>query len=68
MQDKEKAAPDFLTVSEVSALLRVTPQAVRDMIRRGDLKAIKPGRQFRIPRTEIDRITALPETDATGKP
>ncbi len=70
MSDTEKPMPELLTVTEVAKVLRVTSQAVRDMIRRGNIQAVRLGRQYRIPRSELDRIATIPaDTDQTeGKP
>lgn len=47
--------PNFLTVSEVAALLRLSQYAVRDMAKRGEIPAHKIGHVWRIPRSEFDR-------------
>jgi excisionase family DNA binding protein len=39
----------FLTVTEISAILRVSPPAVRRLIRGRQLPGIRVGDQFRIP-------------------
>ena len=41
-----------------------TKQAIRDMIKRGEISAVRVGRQYRIARSEIERIT----TPTGGKP
>lgn len=55
----ENQLPELLTVSEVAKVLRMTSQAVRDMIKRGELDAARVGRQYRIPRSEVERITTI---------
>ena len=44
---------DILTVKEVSELLDVTPQLTRTLIRSGKLKAIRVGREYRIPKKNM---------------
>ena len=39
---------ELLTVREVAAYLKTTPQQVRRMIQSGELRAIKVGREYRI--------------------
>ena len=39
----------YFTVKECAALLRLTDQTVRAMIRSGDIKALQIGQQYRIP-------------------
>lgn len=48
--------PDVLNVEEVAAYLRVTPQTVYNMIRKGDLPAAKVGREWRFRRADIEGI------------
>jgi len=45
---------DFLTVSEVAELLRVSDETVYRLCRRGELKASRAGIQWRIKRTSVD--------------
>ncbi len=50
----------WLTVPEVAALLKLTPQTVYKMIRRGDLPGCKIGRQVRVQRSVLHTwLTAL---------
>lgn len=44
------------TVSEFAEKLKCAPGTVRNMIKRGDLKAIQSGHTIRIPATELDRL------------
>jgi excisionase family DNA binding protein len=53
----------YLTVNEAAAVLRVHPHVVYRLVQSGEIVAIKVGRQWRIPRAEletglIDRATA----------
>lgn len=65
MLESEKQLPELMTVTEVAQVLRMSSQAIRDMIKRGEINAVRVGRQYRIPRSEVERITAI-ETE--GKP
>lgn len=48
-------AEQVLTVDEVAAELRVSPQTVRKLIDNGELKAFRVGGQWRIKRKDLDR-------------
>jgi excisionase family DNA binding protein len=52
--------PPNLTVSEFAVQQRCTPQHVRNMIRRGEVRAIRFGNLFLIPLPEAQRLNALP--------
>ena len=58
--------PSFLTAEEVAHELRVTPATVRNMIKRGDLRAVqtkKNGRgAYRIPIDSFNAFVGLPPT------
>lgn len=45
-----KIRPQVYTVAEIAQLLAVSPRVVRDLIRKGDLPALRIGRAYRIPR------------------
>lgn len=45
---------DFVTPSEVAALLRVDPRTVRNWIHGGDLRACRFGSQWRVERLELE--------------
>ena len=47
----------LLTVPEVAAQLRVDPATVRRWITIGKLTASKPGRDYRVSQSEVDRLT-----------
>ena len=57
--------PEFLTVSEVAKLMRVTIRTVRRRIAEGELRAVKFGGALRIPRDAL--LEALTPTDSHGK-
>ena len=46
----------LFTTDEAAELLKVHPETVRNWIRRGDLVAIKIGRQWRVKRADLERI------------
>lgn len=46
----------LLTPQEVAEILKVRKNTVYDMIKRGDIKATKMGKQFRILKADIDKI------------
>lgn len=47
-----RAEPDFLTVAEVAALMRVSKMTVYRMVHSGELPAVRVGRSFRV-RTQV---------------
>jgi excisionase family DNA binding protein len=40
--------PEYLTTTEVASLLKFTPATVREMVKRGEIKAVRFGRQWRV--------------------
>lgn len=50
----EPPSPEFLTVKEAAALLRVSPWCIRQMIWREQLRASLVGTRLRIRRTDLD--------------
>ena len=46
----------LLTVDEVAKILRLKPETIRSMARRGDLPAIKLGRVWRFRRSSITQL------------
>ena len=44
---------NLMTVKEVSALLRVSPQTLYKMLEQGNIPAVKVGSQWRFDRTQI---------------
>jgi excisionase family DNA binding protein len=48
------------TVDEVAAILRVPATTVRRLIRKQELPAIRLGRTYRVPKSAIDRLFAVP--------
>lgn len=44
------------TVKEVADLLKLNPETIKRMIRRGDLKGKKIANSWRVPREEVERL------------
>jgi len=55
---KAVSHPNVYTVEEFAAIFRLSPEAVRSLIRRGEISAIRIGRQYRIPRQVVARLFA----------
>lgn len=52
--DRQQEAPEFLTVEEAAALLRVNHKTLREAIRRNDVPGVvRLGRTLRINRTAL---------------
>lgn len=49
-------ADSLLTVDDIARILKLNPQTVRNWINEGYLRAIKIGRNVRVPRAEFDRL------------
>ena len=49
----------MLTVQEVAEILRVHYSTAMRLITEGQIKGIKIGRQWRIPRSEVERLLEL---------
>lgn len=50
------SGPEFLTVAEAAAVLRVQKRTLYAAIRKGQIPAIRVGREYRIPRTFLTAI------------
>ena len=50
--------PDVYTVEEFAKIFKLLPEAVRTLIRNGEISAIRLGKQYRIPRIVVDRYFA----------
>lgn len=50
--------PRFLTPEEVAAVLRVSPEAIRRLLKRGEIPAIRIGRAWRVEENELQRWLA----------
>ena len=61
----QEQEPQFFTVEEAAAILRVHPETIRRMCKRGELKgARKVGDTWRIPRSAIYPPTDTPDTES----
>ena len=50
--------PDVYTVEEFAKIFKLSPEAVRTLIRNGEISAIRLGKQYRIPQIVVDRYFA----------
>lgn len=55
MVGKIRKPKNTFTVSEVADMFKITPQTVRKFIHSNQLKALKQGRSFYIPKNEIEK-------------
>jgi putative molybdopterin biosynthesis protein len=51
---------DLMSVQEVAALLKIARNTVYELIKRGELKSVKVGKQLRVSRVEINRYLSQP--------
>jgi len=56
----------LLTIREVARYLKVVPMTVYRMIDRGDLKAVKVGRVWRIRREDLERYLNRSKTGGSS--
>lgn len=49
---------DVYTVEEFAKIFKLSPEAVRTLIREGEISAIRIGKQYRIPQIVVDRYFA----------
>jgi excisionase family DNA binding protein len=47
--------PEVYAVEEFAKLFKLSPEAVRNLIRRGEISAIRLGTHYRIPQDVVDR-------------
>lgn len=57
--------PEVLTSDEAADLLRITPETIRRMVRRGDLSAQRIGGRIRITRASLQAWLANTSTSNT---
>src|SRR3972149_10512787 len=50
--------PEVYTVEEFAKIFKLSPEAVRTLIRNGEISAIRLGKQYRIPQIVVDRYFA----------
>lgn len=55
---KSTLYPEVYTVSEFAKIFKMTEEAVRHLIRTGEIPAIRIGRQYRIPETVVKQFFA----------
>lgn len=53
----------FLSPQDVADLLQIKKNTVYEMIKRGELRATKMGKQFRIPKSEVYDFMGTPLTE-----
>lgn len=53
---EEEKAKRPLTVEEVAEFLKLHPKTVAKWINEGRIKAVKLGREWRVPKSEIGRL------------
>ncbi len=53
-----KVRPRVYTVAEIAQLFAISQRVVRDLIRKGELPALRIGRSYRIPRKAADAYLA----------
>jgi excisionase family DNA binding protein len=51
---------DFITTTEAAQRLGITRQTLSLYLRQGKLRGVKFGKEWRIPRNELDRLLATP--------
>lgn len=56
MESTTENLPRLLTVEEVARVFRLTPAAIRRMIRAKDFPALRIGREYRIPERVVENI------------
>lgn len=59
---------EFLTITDVAQMLHLSTTTIWRHVRRGDLKAIKIGRSYRIRRTDLDALLLAAEVNALAAP
>ncbi|MBP2389373.1 helix-turn-helix domain-containing protein [Aeromicrobium fastidiosum] len=61
--------PIFYTTAEVAAVLRESGENVSRRCKRGEIKAVRPGRKYLISQAALDEfLTPAPTTEHTGPP
>lgn len=55
-QDRSDSRPDpkFLTIAEVATMMRVSKMTVYRLVHNGELPAVRVGRSFRVPESDVD--------------
>jgi excisionase family DNA binding protein len=55
--------PEVDTLQEVAERLRVSVQTVRRLVRTGEIKTIKVGRQYPVPQAPVDAFMGQPQVN-----
>lgn len=58
-------AANYLTAADVAKRLSVKPKTVRSWIKRGELRALRFGRLYRIPEDAVDEMAEAVEVGET---
>ena len=55
-QERSETRPDpkFLTIAEVATMMRVSKMTVYRLVHSGELPAVRVGRSFRVPESDVD--------------
>jgi excisionase family DNA binding protein len=64
VNDKQRDIRLVFDVPEVAAALKLSPNTVRKAIHEGQLYAIRIGRKYLIPRSELERLLSRPSGEA----
>jgi excisionase family DNA binding protein len=62
------AESDLLTVTQAAAALKSSGQSVRNWIRAGELRAVRIGNRFLVPRSEVERMRGEVSAPAAESP
>ncbi|MFQ6058034.1 MAG: helix-turn-helix domain-containing protein [Anaerolineae bacterium] len=60
MAIKEREYEEVFTISDVAKIFKLSVTTIRQLIRDGELPAIRIGRNYRIPKSAVDRYFAQP--------
>lgn len=63
MSEPARQYEPLFTPEEVAAVFKVSDDTIRQMIRKGELRAIKFGRQYRVPKSVVDAYFRFPDLD-----
>lgn len=55
VEDNDSFDIPFLTAEELAEMLKVNPKTIQRMARRGDIQALRVGRQFRFRRDWVEK-------------
>lgn len=59
-----KSTPQFLTVTEVAQVMRVSKMTVYRLIHAGELPAIRVGKSFRVPQGAVEQLLDVTWVDS----